>query len=154
MNLHKKHWYIIGAVVLVLVVSFLIPTEHWSSKIVSGRYVSEASIVDRTDDTIVVRLYNMTADNNKIETETFLTLQGDVPSDTYLGQDVRIGYSYDGLYEDTSQSVQIAYYQKGNLFSALILPRIPILGWSDAGTDLRIVDIQSDGTLLSYNRAR
>lgn len=142
----------IGIVVAILVLSLIIPMGYWSNPVTSGRYVSEGTIVDKDskNDTIVVRLYSMTADNNMIETSTFLELKGDIPSDAHLGQDVRIGYSKRGLYEDTKQKVEVSFYTSGNLMTGFILPTILPFR---THKDYSIVNLQSDGSQLVYNKA-
>ena len=151
MEIKGDRFKIAVVVAFTIIASLMIPMERWSCSIVSGRYVSEARIVERDEDEIAVRLYNMTADRSKLETNTFLILVGNVPSDAYVGQDIQIGYSYDGLYENTSQSVQVAYREDSNLFMWAVEKFIPFT--SGAQDDLKIVDIQPDGALLSYNRA-
>ena len=87
-----------------------------------------------------------------IETGTFLLLQGYIPDDAYTGQRVRIGYSSsDGLYANPDQKVQVSYYVDGNVLTGLILDWL--IPFQSAKTDLQIVDIQSDGSLLAYNKA-
>ena len=149
---HRRMAIIVIAAIALLA-TFFIPMEHWSCKIVSGRYVSEATIVDRSDGAIVVRLYNMTSGDDKIETNTFIVLECNVPQDAYIGQDIRIGYSYDGLYDNPDQMVQVAYREKGSVFTGLILPLVPFFGSSSVDDDLQVIDIQSDGSMLTYNRA-
>ncbi|OUO19511.1 hypothetical protein [Collinsella sp. An307] len=151
----KNKWKsIIVIAVIALLATFFIPMEHWSCKIVSGRYVSEASIIDRSDDAIAVRLYNMTSGDDRIETNTFVVLEGNIPQDAHIGQDIRIGYSFDGLYDNPDQMVQVAYREKGSLFTGFILPLVPFFGSSGTSDDLQVVDIQSDGSVLTYNMAK
>ena len=140
----------VGALALLAVCS-IIPHSYWDTRIVSGRFVSEGAIVERGDGAIAVRLYAMTESDDMLETGTFLVLEGKIPDGTYTGQHVRIGYSStNGLYGDPDQLVQISYYVDGSLagfiFSRIIPPR-------GVDTDLRIIDIVSDGSPLSYNRA-
>lgn len=152
MDSSSKKKLIIGIVVAVLIASFIIPMSYWSGSITSGRYVSEGVIVDKDSsaNTIIVRLYNMTSNNDKIETSTFVELKGDIPNDAYLGQNVMIGYSKKGLYEDTRQKVEMSFDTSGNLMTGLILPTImPVR----VIRDYAIVNVQSDGATLVYNRA-
>lgn len=153
MDMNKDRRVLIGvAIAIALIVCLLIPYTHWDTDIVSGRLVSEGTIVERSDDAIAVRLYTMTASNDMIETNTFLVLQGYIPDDAYTGQRVRIGYSSsDGLYANPDQTVQVSYYVDGNVLTGLILDWL--IPFQSAETDLRIVDIQSDGSLLAYNMA-
>lgn len=145
-----KRLLIAIGIVVALVVCLFIPYSHWDTDIVSGRLVSEGAIVERSDDAIAVRLYTMTASNDMIETNTFLVLQGYIPDDAYTGQRVRIGYSSsDGLYANPDQTVQVSYYVDGNVLTGLILDWL--IPFQSAKTDLQIVDIQSDGSLLAYN---
>ena len=138
-------------VIIAIIVCAFIPHSHWDSRIVSGRLVSEGTIVERSSNAIAVRLYTMTASEDLVETGTFLVLEGNVPDDVHTGQRVRIGYSSsDGLYSDPTQMVQISYYVDDNLLGSLLNSIIP---FQSADTDLQIVDIQSDGSLLAYNRA-
>lgn len=142
---------IVVVVVIAAVACSIIPHSYWDTRIVSGRFVSEGTIVERGDDAIAVRLYAMTESDDMLETGTFLVLEGKIPDGTYTGQHVRIGYSStNGLYGDPDQLVQISYYVDGSLagfiFSRIIPPR-------GVDTDLRIIDIVSDGSPLSYNRA-
>ncbi|WP_273384285.1 hypothetical protein [Enorma phocaeensis] len=151
-NAQDKRPLIAIGIVVALVACLFIPYSHWDTDIVSGRLVSEGTIVERNDDAIAVRLYTMTASNNMIETNTFLVLQGYIPDDAYTGQRVRIGYSSsDGLYANPDQTVQVSYYVDGNVLTGLILDWF--IPFQSAKTDLRIVDIQSDGSLLAYNMA-
>ena len=151
-NAQDKRPLIVIGIIVALVVCLLIPYSHWDTDIVSGRLVSEGTIVERNDDAIAVRLYTMTASSNMIETNTFLVLQGYIPDDAYMGQRVRIGYSSsDGLYANPDQTVQVSYYVDGNLLTGLILDWL--IPFQSARTDLQIVDIQSDGSLLAYNMA-
>jgi hypothetical protein len=90
----------------------------------------------------------MGANNNKVETSTFVKINGEIPADSYLSQNVMIGYSEDGLYADTSQKVDVAFYSKGNIIAGLIIPQLMPVQFKDK---YEIVDIESDGTLLSYN---
>lgn len=144
---------IIALVIAVaLIACFFIPYSHWDTDIVSGRLVSEGTIVDRSDDAIVVRLYTMTASDDMLETGTFLLLEGYIPDDAYIGQRVRIGYSSsDGLYANPDQMVQVSYYVDGNLLTGFILDKL--IPFQSAQTDLQIADIQSDGSQLVYNHA-
>lgn len=154
LDTEKKDLYIkIAAVVIVaLIVCAFIPYSHWDTDIVSGRLVSEGTIVERSDNAIAVRLYTMTASNDMVETGTFVVLEGNIPYDAYTGQRVCIGYSSsEELYANPDQIVQVSYYVDGNLLTGLILDRI--IPFQSAGTDLQIVDIQSDGSLLAYNKA-
>lgn len=143
---------IISIIVVIVIVCLIIPMSYWSGSITSDRYVSEGVIVDKDSsaDTIVVRLYNMTSNNNKIETSTFVELKGDIPNDVCLGQNVMIAYSKKGLYEDTYQKVEVSFYTSGNLMTGLILPTIMPF---HVIQDYTIVNVQSDGTTLVYNRA-
>ncbi|WP_102371464.1 hypothetical protein [Enorma phocaeensis] len=151
-NAQDKRPLIAIGIVVALVACLFIPYSHWDTDIVSGRLVSEGTIVERNDDAIAVRLYTMTASNNMIETNTFLVLQGYIPDDAYTGQRVRIGYSSsDGLYANPDQTVQVSYYVDGNVLTGMILDWL--IPFQSAKTDLRIVDIQSDGSLLAYNMA-
>lgn len=151
-NAQDKRPLIAIGVVVALVACFFIPYSHWDTDIVSGRLVSEGTIVERNDDAIAVRLYTMTASNDMIETNTFLVLQGYIPDDAYTGQRVRIGYSSsDGLYANPDQTVQVSYYVDGNVLTGLILDWL--IPFQSAETDLQIVDIRSDGSLLAYNMA-
>lgn len=147
-----KKKLVIGIIIAVIVASLIIPMGYWSNSITSGRYVSEGTIVDKDtkSGTIVVRLYSMTADNNMIETSTFLEIKGDIPSDAHLGQDVMIGYSKKGLYEDTKQKVELSFYTSGNLMTGFILPTIMPFRVIE---DYTITNVQSDGSLLVYNKA-
>ena len=151
-NAQDKRPLIAIGIVVALVACLFFFFSHWDTDIVSGRLVSEGTIVERNDDAIAVRLYTMTASNNMIETNTFLVLQGYIPDDAYTGQRVRIGYSSsDGLYANPDQTVQVSYYVDGNVLTGLILDWF--IPFQSAKTDLRIVDIQSDGSLLAYNMA-
>ena len=151
-NSSDKRPLIAIAIAIALVVCLFIPYSHWDTDIVSGRLVSEGTIVERNDDAIAVRLYTMTASSNMIETNTFLVLQGYIPDDAYTGQRVRIGYSSsDGLYANPDQTVQISYYVDDNVLTGLILDWL--IPFQSAETDLQIVDIQSDGSLLAYHKA-
>ena len=139
-------------IALALAACLFIPYSHWDTDIVSGRLVSEGTIVECSDDAIAVRLYTMTASDDMIETDTFLVLQGYIPDDAYTGQRVRIGYSSsDGLYANPNQTVQVSYYVDGNVLTGLILDWL--IPFQSARTDLQIVDIQLDGSLLAYNMA-
>lgn len=140
-------------IAVALIACFFIPYSHWDTDIVSGRLVSEGTIVDRGEDAIVVRLYTMTASDDMLETGTFLLLEGYIPDDAYIGQRVRIGYSSsDGLYANPDQVVQVSYYVDGNLLTGFILDKL--IPFQSAQTDLQIADIQSDGSQLVYNVAR
>lgn len=140
-------------IAVALIACFFIPYSHWDTDIVSGRLVSEGTIVDRGEDAIVVRLYTMTASDDMLETGTFLLLEGYIPDDAYIGQRVRIGYSSsDGLYANPDQMVQVSYYVDGNLLTGFILDKL--IPFQSAQTDLQIADIQSDGSQLVYNVAR
>ena len=151
-NAQDKRPLIAIGVVVALVACFFIPYSHWDTDIVSERLVSEGTIVECNDDAIAVRLYTMTASNDMIETNTFLVLQGYIPDDAYIGQRVRIGYSSsDGLYANPDQMVQVSYYVDGNVLTGMILDWL--IPFQSAKTDLQIVDIRSDGSLLAYNRA-
>lgn len=148
----KTRTKVIIGIVVALVVCAFIPYSHWDTDIVSGRLVSEGTVVDRSADAIVVRLFTMTESSDMVETGTFLVLQGNVPDSTYVGQRVRIGYSSsEGLYANPDQTVQVSYYIDGNLLSGFIWDSI--FPFQSTETDLQIVDIQSDGSLLAYNRA-
>nr|WP_075575889.1 hypothetical protein [Olsenella timonensis] len=143
---------IVIGVVIALIVCAFIPYAHWDTDIVSGRLVSEGTIVDRGDRSLAVRLYTMSASEDLMETGTFLLLEGYVPDDAHLGQRVRIGYSYsEGLYENPNQTVQVSYYVEDNLLMGFILDRL--IPFQSAETDLRIVDVRSDGSPLVYNVA-
>ncbi len=151
-NAQDKRPLIAIGTVVALIVCLFIPYNHWDTDIVSGRLVSEGTIVERSDDAIAVRLYTMTASSSMIETNTFLVLQGYIPDDAYTGQRVRIGYSSsDGLYANPDQTVQVSYYVDGNLLTGLILDWL--IPFQSTRTDLQIADIQSDGSLLAYHRA-
>lgn len=140
-------------IAVALIACFFIPYSHWDTDIVSGRLVSEGTIVDRGEDAIVVRLYTMTESDDMLETGTFLLLEGYIPDDAYIGQRVRIGYSSsDGLYANPDQVVQVSYYVDGNLLTGFILDKL--IPFQSAQTDLQIADIQSDGSQLVYNVAR
>ena len=140
-------------IAVALIACLLIPYSHWDTDIVSGRLVSEGTIVDRGEEAIVVRLYTMTASDDMLETGTFLLLEGYIPDDAYIGQRVRIGYSSsDGLYANPDQMVQVSYYVDGNLLTGFILDKL--IPFQSAQTDLQIADIQSDGSQLVYNVAR
>lgn len=142
---------VIVGIIIALIVCLFIPYSHWSTRIVSGRLVSEATIVARQSDEVTVRLFSMTASSSMVETGTFLTLQGKIPDDAHIGQRVRIGYSSrEGLFANPDQIVQMAYFVDDNLLGGLLNWIIP---FQSAGTDLQIVDIQADGSLLSYNVA-
>ena len=106
-------------VIFVLAICWMVPACHWDSTITSGRFVSEASIVemDRSADSMTVRLYNSSADESKVETSTYLTLGGMIPEDAYMSERVMIGYSKDGLYADTKQTVEVSFFKKGNLIT-------------------------------------
>ena len=80
----------------------------------------------------------MTAKQDRVETDTYVALQGNIPSDCYLGQLVRIGYSKEGLYQDTNQSVEVDYMVKGNLLMNVILPGLKLTAHSVAD-DLKII---------------
>ena len=144
---------VIAALVAILAICLVVPYEHWDADIVSGRLVSEGTIVERDDDAIVVRLFSMGSTDAMAETDTFLLLEGNVSDDAHVGQRVRIGYSSaEGLYANPDQTVQVAYRVDGNLLTGLILRKlVPV---QDAGTDLTVAGIQSDGTRLAYNRAK
>lgn len=150
-SLKEKRTMIIIAVFIALVAALCIPYSYWDTDIVSGRPVSEATIVDKGKDSIVVRLFTMTSSEEMIETGTFLLLEGYIPEEVHIGQRVRIGYSFDGLFECPTQSVQIAYFVDGNLLTGFFLKSI--VPFQSAATDLRIANIQSDGSSLAYNRA-
>lgn len=154
MNEAKDKRLLIGvAIVIALIACFFIPYSHWDTDIVSGRLVSEGTIVDRGEDAIMVRLYTMTASDDMLETGTFLLLEGYIPNEAYIGQRVRIGYSSsDGLYANPDQMVQVSYYVDGNLLIGFILDKL--IPFQSAQTDLQIADIQSDGSQLVYNVAR
>lgn len=140
-------------IAVALIACLFIPYSHWDTDIVSGRLVSEGTIVDRGENAIVVRLYTMTASDDMLETGTFLLLEGYIPDDAYIGQRVRIGYSSsDGLYANPDQMVQVSYYVDGNLLIGFILDKL--IPFQSAQTDLQIADIQSDGSQLVYNVAR
>ena len=143
-------------VIFVLAICWMVPACHWDSTITSGRFVSEASIVemDRSADSMTVRLYNSSADESKVETSTYLTLGGMIPEDAYMSERVMIGYSKDGLYADTKQTVEVSFFKKGNLITAYVLPRIQTATVDSAARIFNIIDVQSDGTLLTYNVAR
>ena len=143
-------------VIFVLAICWMVPACHWYSTITSGRFVSEASIVemDRSADSMTVRLYNSSADESKVETSTYLTLGGMIPEDAYMSERVMIGYSKDGLYADTKQTVEVSFFKKGNLITAYVLPRIQTATVDSAARIFNIIDVQSDGTLLTYNVAR
>lgn len=143
-------------VIFVLAICWMVPACHWDSIITSGRFVSEASIVemDRSADSMTVRLYNSSADESKVETSTYLTLGGMIPEDAYMSERVMIGYSKDGLYADTKQTVEVSFFKKGNLITAYVLPRIQTATVDSAARIFNIIDVQSDGTLLTYNVAR
>lgn len=143
---------VIIGVVVALVVCALVPYEHWDADIVSGRLVSEGTIVERGNDAITVRLYTMSPTDDMVETDTFLVLEGTVPDDAHLGQRVRIGYSSSGgLYENPNQTVQVSYFVRDNLLVGFVLDML--IPFQSTETDLRVADIQSDGSLLVYNMA-
>ena len=126
-------------VVVALVISFFIPVQQWDSRITSGRAISEATITQVSGDTITATIDG---------TATSLTMKGNIPSHAKTGQSIRIGYSKNGLYEDTSQKVEVAYFIDGNLLNDIIHM---VLGSARrASDDLTIVDVKSDGSLLEY----
>ena len=140
-------------IAVALIACLFIPYSHWDTDIVSGRLVSEGTIVDRGENAIVVRLYTMTASDDMLETGTFLLLEGYIQDDAYIGQRVRIGYSSSGgLYANPDQMVQVSYYVDGNLLTGFILDKL--IPFQSAQADLQIADIQSDGSQLVYNVAR
>lgn len=149
----KQKKVAIIVVISALVVCWMIPAYHWDSSITSGRAVNEASIVeiDKSADSMTVRLFSATAGDDKVETSTYLTLGGTIPEYAYLGERVMIGYSKDGLYADTKQNVEVSFFKKGNLVTAYLLPMIQI---DPAAPVFGITDVQSDGSLLAYNVAR
>lgn len=57
----------------------------------------------------------------------------------------------EGLYANPGQTVQASYYVEDNLLMGFILNRL--IPFQSAGTDLRVVDVQSDGSQLAYNVA-
>lgn len=139
-------------IVIVLIACAFIPYSHWDTSIVSGRLVSEGTIVECDDGMIVVRLYDMSETDDMVETGTLITLEGNVPDDARRGQSVRIGYSdSDGLYANPDQAVQTSYYVDDNLLMGFIVDRL--IPFQSTKTDLRIVGIQSDGLPLAYNVA-
>lgn len=150
---NERHSPLLIAVVLAIsvVVCSVIPHSYWDTRIVSGRFVSAGTIVERDGGVIAVRLYNMTESDDMLETGTFLVLEGKIPDGAYTGQHVQIGYSSsNGLYGDPDQLVQISYFVDGSLSGFILSRIIPPRG---VDTDLRIIDIVSDGSPLSYNRA-
>ena len=126
-------------VVVALVISFFIPVQQWDSKITKGRAVSEATITQVSGDTITATLEG---------TATSLTMKGNIPSHAKEGQSIRTGYSKSGLYEDTSQKVEVAYFIDGNLLNDII--RMVFGSARRASDDLTIIDVKSDGSLLQY----
>ncbi|MEE0705445.1 MAG: hypothetical protein UCH28_03560 [Adlercreutzia sp.] len=144
---------IVIAVVAALLLSIVIPMDHWDKKIPSQRYVSEGVVVSReSSSTIAVRLNSATQDGQWFETGTYLLLEGNIPNYVNAGQRVQVGYSAKGLYEDTSQKVVVSFYKHGNILTGAILPAISPFG-SSTKDDLQIVDIQSDGSPLAYSKA-
>ena len=125
----------------------MILMERWRCPIVSGRCASKGRIVERAEDVIAVRLFNMTVNASKREADAFLMLVGHVLPDAYVGRDVQIGCSYDGLQVNTAQSLQVAYRVDGNQSTCLFDEFVPFA----FGTmnDLRIAEVQSDGSQLS-----
>ena len=75
-------------------------------------------------------------------------MKGNIPSHAKEGQSIRIGYSKSGLYEDTSQKVEVAYFIDGNLLNDII--RMVFGSARRASDDLTIIDVKSDGSLLQY----
>ncbi len=138
---------IVIAVIVVLVVCAFVPMSYWDDKISSGCYISEAVVADinkaSTDQTMTVQLYSESKPTN-----TTLLLQGDIPDKAHVGQQVDIGYSKEGLYEDTSQSVQVSYYVDGNVLMGFVVHGI--LQLRPAANSLKIADLHSDGTALTY----
>ena len=80
----------------------MILMERWRCPIVPGRCAGEGRIVERAEDVITVRLFSMTVNASKREADAFLMLVGNVLPDDYLGRDVQIGCSYDGLQGNTA----------------------------------------------------
>jgi hypothetical protein len=146
MEKSKRNMYIVIAVVAAVVISFLIPMSYYDGSIPKGRAVSDGVIVSEADSSIIVQIYNASADGNSRPTGTYIVLQGDIMDRAHEGQSVQIGYSKDGLYEDTSQKVAIAYEIDSNAFFWLLNKVMPFA----TAKDLKIIDLQSDGTLLTY----
>ena len=137
---------VVLVIAIFLVVSIFVPAKLWDSKITSGRYVSEAVITQVGSDSIVAVISG---------THTSLTMKGRIPDYAEVGQSIRIGYSRDGLFADTSQKVEVAYYYDGTLFNKIIHTVLgSILGSArKTSDDLKITNVKSDGSLLRYYRA-
>lgn len=143
MNKSKRNKYIAIAIIAAIVIGILIPSTYYVGSIPSGRYVSSAVIedVDKSRNLIQVQLIS-----NEKKTDTFLTLEGNLPSDCRIGQSVKIGYRSSGLYENTSQTIDAAFETKSNMILGLIHYIAPL----ETVYGLKIVNVQSDGTLLEY----
>ncbi len=146
MDADTKHKvYGAAAVVAIVIALSLIPADYQVGSIPSGRFLSPATLVaiDESQDALVVRL-----DSASHATETYLVLQGKHLDSCFEGQKMEIGYTKQGLYEDTSQTVATAYQIHGNLFGSLINAVAPF----QVAYDMKIVDYASDGTELTYFR--
>jgi hypothetical protein len=137
-----------GIIAAVAVVLLMIPMDYWMGKIPSGRMVSEGEVVSVSSSSIKVRIIYTQPERYS---DNYLVLQGDVLDEAHKGQRVRIGYNRtDGLFEDMSQTVVMEYRVSGNALQGLVLSRImPGL----FVRDLRIADVQLDGSLIPYSVA-
>ena len=129
-------------VIVVLMLSFIIPVKQWDCPITKGRSVSEATITQVGNGSITATING---------TQTSLTMSGNIPGHAQKGQSIRIGYSKSGLYEDTSQKVEVSYYVDGNLLG--YVTHMVFGGLRRASDDLKITNVRSDGKLLYYYRA-
>lgn len=147
-----KKYLIIGAIV-VLVILFIIPANHWNPPITSGRYTNTAEIVSFSKDgeSMKVQLYDADRSNKTLK-DCYLTIKGNIPASAYEGQKIIVGYSKDGLLEDTKQSVQVSYEESTNALVAWIIDNI--LPFRVCSEDYKITDTKLDGSLLSYNKMK
>jgi hypothetical protein len=147
MDEKKRNTYIAIAVVAALVISFLIPAENEVGRITSGHYFNVGIVKAKDRNTVTVRI------TEPVDSGYILVLQGKT-DDFHVGQEVNIGYAYDGLFENTSQSVQVTYYKNGNLLMKFIRMFMPYFN-----NEWKIIDVQYDGggipsePLLYYKRA-
>jgi hypothetical protein len=119
MEKSKRNTYIAVAVVAVLIISLLVPSDNTIGRISSGRLVNPGVVesIDSSHSNTTIRL--------SAPAEGYFFVIHGSPENYYVGQKVTVSLTHD-LFPFESQSVQVSYNKNENLFMRVFRSLWPI----------------------------
>lgn len=146
----SKAPYIVGAIIVVVVISALIPYKTWDYAPSPNRYCVEGQVAAIDGRNLKVNIDTARGENQMPSSlGAYVILEGDVPNYCREGQSAIISIpSGSSLLEKGGKGVEVQLYKDTNVLMGLIVPMVAPVRVGAPSMTLK--DMNLNGTLLVY----